>query len=75
METAQAFTMEFPLGSEDWLTAAWIAGRCSDFAPDVEEEQVADDAWSCYNCRYRRWSVDSILCCRQAASRSEERRC
>ena len=67
MEPAAAFVAEFPLGSEEWLTAAWIAGRCDDFAPDVDEEQIADDPWSCYNCRYRRWSVSGINCCRLQA--------
>jgi len=65
MVPAQSFTAEFPLENEEWLTAARIAGRCSDFAPDVEEEQIADDARSCYNCRFRRWAPASIICCRQ----------
>lgn len=64
MERAESFTGEFPLGHEEWLTAARMANRCNDFAPDVEEEQIADEALSCYNCRYRRWSVASIECCR-----------
>ncbi len=65
MVPAESFTAEFPLEHEEWLTAARIADRCSDFAADVEEEQIADDACSCYNCRYRRWSLASIVCCRQ----------
>ena len=65
MVPAETFTAEFPLGDEEWLTAARIAGRCRDFSPDVEEEQIADEASSCYNCRYRRWSLAAIDCCRQ----------
>ncbi len=65
MEPAVTFTAEFPLEHEEWLTASRIAGRCSEFSPDVEEEQIADNPLSCYNCRYRRWSFASITCCRQ----------
>jgi len=54
---------EFTGGTEDWATAALMADSCDLFIPDVEEEQVADEPRSCYNCRYRRWSVDSITCC------------
>ena len=50
------------LGSEDWEVAARQAAVCATFRPDVEEEQVADEAVSCYNCRYRRWAVDGIAC-------------
>jgi hypothetical protein len=32
------------------------------FHPDVEEEQVADEDRSCYNCRYRRWTAASFVC-------------
>jgi hypothetical protein len=65
MVPAETFTAKFPLGHEDWLTAARIADRCVEFSPDVEEEQIADESLSCYNCRYRRWSTASITCCRQ----------
>lgn len=65
MEQMEAGLPEFPCGTEDWLTAARAAALCVGFSPDVEEEQVADEARSCYNCRYRRWSVDSITCCKR----------
>ncbi len=65
MVPATTFTPYFPLGCEEWPAAAGIAGRCSDFSPDTEDEQVADEALSCYNCRYRRWSVSTVSCCRQ----------
>ena len=65
MKTAETFSAEFPLDHEAWLAAARIAAGCLDFTPDVEEEQVADEAWSCYNCRYRRWLTVAIDCCRQ----------
>jgi hypothetical protein len=50
------------LGLEDWAAAARFAGGCATFVPDVEEEQIADDPRSCYNCRYRRWQVESVVC-------------
>jgi hypothetical protein len=28
----------------------------------VEEELVADDPRSCYNCRHRRWTAASFAC-------------
>lgn len=65
MVPAASFAIEFPLGCDNWPAAARIAGRCTDFSPDTEEEQVADEALSCYNCRYRRWSASSVDCCRQ----------
>jgi hypothetical protein len=51
-----------PLGLEDWAAAARLAGECAIFIPDVEEEQIADEPRSCYNCRYRRWQADSVAC-------------
>ena len=50
------------LGLEEWAAAARIAGACRTFVPDAEEEQVADEALSCYNCRCRRWAADAIHC-------------
>jgi len=50
------------LGLEDWSAAARFAENCATFIPDVEEEQIADDPRSCYNCRYRRWLADSVAC-------------
>lgn len=52
----------FGLGQEDWREAARIAGECPSFRPDVEEEQIADEPVSCYNCRRRRWTARSFLC-------------
>ena len=53
---------EFQGGHEDWPAAAAMAAGCSSFRPDVEEELVADEARSCYNCRYRRWTAASFTC-------------
>jgi len=55
-------TTKPPLGLEDWAAAARLAGKCATFIPDVEEEQIADEPRSCYNCRYRRWQADSVAC-------------
>ena len=48
---------------DDWAGAARIAATCVAFYPDEEDEQVADEVLSCFNCRYRRWTVTSFTCC------------
>ena len=53
---------EFSGGKESWELAAAQAEACCLFRPDVEEELVADDERSCYNCRYRRWTATSFVC-------------
>ena len=53
-------------GSSDWSGAAREAELCADFREDVEEELVADEFRSCYNCRYRRWTEASFICIRAA---------
>jgi hypothetical protein len=50
------------LGLEDWPEAARQARQCGRFRADVEEELVADEDVSCYNCRQRRWAARRILC-------------
>jgi len=60
--TDQRGAREFTLGKESWAAAAGVALECSSFAADVDEELVADDERSCYNCRYRRWSASSFTC-------------
>lgn len=49
-------------GQEDWLAARAAANLCQGFSADVEEECCDDEALSCYNCRYRRWTADSFAC-------------
>ncbi|MDA8428541.1 MAG: hypothetical protein M0T70_04735 [Geobacteraceae bacterium] len=56
---------ESALGIDDWAEAARIAAACGSFHPDEEDEQVADEPCSCYNCRYRRWTAAAISCCRR----------
>lgn len=58
---------EFTLGKESWGAAARAALDCLRFACDVEEEMIAEDERSCYNCRYRRWSASSFTCLGGAA--------
>ena len=55
---------EFLGGKEDWNSAPKAAENCPAFKEDVEEEQVADQLRSCYNCRNRRWTSLSFVCCR-----------
>lgn len=54
---------EFRGGKQDWTEAAIAAGKCLGFQADVEEEMAADETISCYNCRYRRWTRSSFVCC------------
>jgi len=53
---------EFRQGKDAEKEAAQVAAQCPHFQPDEEEEQVADENCSCYNCRYRRWTQESFLC-------------
>jgi hypothetical protein len=52
----------FPWGHDAWVFAAQYAAACTLFQTDVEEELIADDDVSCYNCRYRRWTAASFTC-------------
>lgn len=49
-------------GKSDYDSAAREAASCGAFRADCEEECVADEDVSCYNCRYRRWTRDSFMC-------------
>ena len=55
-------TREFLAGKADWTAAAREAQECDAFREDVEEEIVADELRSCYNCRFRRWTASSFMC-------------
>lgn len=55
---------EFSGGKEDWAVVARIAENCREFKVDDEDEMVADEPISCYNCRFRRWTSDSFICCK-----------
>jgi hypothetical protein len=65
--TNQRGEQEFIGGKNDWTGAASVAAACRDFHADVEEEIVADEPLSCYNCRYRRWSAESFTCMKKSA--------
>jgi hypothetical protein len=68
----EAGVAEFTGGTDGWDLAAEAALRCSAFTPDEEDEQVADEPRSCYNCRYRRWQPHSIVCMRPRAGSPAE---
>lgn len=55
---------EFPGGRTAWREAAEAAIICGSFRQDDDDELVADEPVSCYNCRMRRWTVDSFVCMR-----------
>ncbi|HWP95759.1 MAG TPA: hypothetical protein VN426_02840 [Syntrophomonadaceae bacterium] len=50
-------------GLEAWLEAAEEAERCHYFNADDEDERVTETR-SCYDCRYRKWLRESIVCLR-----------
>lgn len=53
---------EFTGGKQEWKAASQTAQACAHFREDDEDELVADEAISCYNCCYRRWTVKSFVC-------------
>jgi hypothetical protein len=55
---------EYLGGNDDWQGAAQAARACLCFTADDEDEQVADEHVSCYNCRYRRWGKETFVCCK-----------
>lgn len=55
---------EFKGKKNDFYNANNEALKCSVFTCDVEEEMVSDEIISCYNCRFRRWTSDSFICCK-----------
>ncbi len=55
-------TKVFVGGQEDWSGAKAAAARCAGFRADEEDEQCDEEILSCYNCRYRRWTVASFTC-------------
>lgn len=56
---------EFIAGRQAWQEAAQMAQNCGHFREDDEDELVADEAVSCYNCCFRRWTVKSFICTQQ----------
>ena len=52
----------FPGGKNSFGEAARTAESCPSFSEDCEDELTCDDAVSCYNCRYRRWTAESFEC-------------
>ncbi len=52
----------FKHGHEAFNAAAEASLDCQHFRMDDEDELVTDQDWSCYNCRYRRWTTDSFVC-------------
>ena len=63
----------FSGGREDWVGAVRVAAACPCFAEDTEDEQIADDPRSCYNCRFRRWTSASFICTRRVQMNHDNR--
>ncbi len=55
-------TRQFVPGRQNDEAAAQAAQQCGKFHADDEDEWVADEEISCFNCRYRRWTVESFHC-------------
>lgn len=53
---------EFGGGKTAWKEAASTAAACEHFKEDDEDECVAEEQVSCYNCRYRRWTQEGFIC-------------
>lgn len=53
-------TNDLPIDA--WQAGHEIALTCDEFKEDVEEEWLAEEKVSCYNCRYRRFIDSGIRC-------------
>lgn len=53
---------EFQGGKNNWIETVKEAKNCSFFKFDVEDEVIEDEIVSCYNCKFRRWTVKSFTC-------------
>lgn len=53
---------EFLPGRDAPDEAEAAAKECGSFIRDYEEECIFEDAVSCYDCRYRRWTAESFEC-------------
>ncbi|MBF7097310.1 hypothetical protein [Alkalibacter mobilis] len=49
-------------GQNDYHAVSELAISCGRFSEDYEEERMAEEDISCYNCRFRRWIADSFEC-------------
>lgn len=53
---------EFKAGKYRCDLAKQAAENCPNFKMDDEDELVSEEFISCYNCRYRRWNMESFTC-------------
>jgi len=61
-EKDSAGKRSFKYGKQNFRFAAETALECMAFTGDDDDERITDDNRSCYDCRYRRWTVDSFQC-------------
>ena len=47
---------------EDFNATVVLAGACSLYKDDEEEEIYSEGTLTCYNCRYRRWDRSGFSC-------------
>lgn len=55
-------SIEFPGGKDDFAGASEQAQKCPEFRLDSSDEWVTDEILSCYNCKHRRWTMQSFTC-------------
>lgn len=53
---------EFLHGKEAYREAVLASKQCNQFVEDDEDELVTEEWRSCYNCLFRRWTMNSLLC-------------
>lgn len=47
---------------EDCSATMTLAAACPFYKDDVAEETILEDALSCYNCLFRRWTCSGFSC-------------
>lgn len=52
----------FLYGDDSPKEAELAALQCGRFSKDDDDECLYEAPITCYNCRYRRWTVDSFEC-------------
>jgi hypothetical protein len=61
-EKDSAGNKRFKYGWDNYHVAAETARQCAAFTSDDDDETITEDNVSCYDCMYRRWTVNSFEC-------------
>lgn len=60
-EGIKHFTGDSSVG-DDLRATVILAGACPLYQDDVEEESYLENALTCFNCRFRRWTRSGFTC-------------